>query len=428
MGVSRKIYRLIVLKIIVAIPLIFFLSLCFGQTPIKNYVAAQTQQISTIDPLNDDYSDLLAIGDAIDEARIVMLGEQDHGDAPTFLAKTRLIKYLHERKGFNVLAFESDFFSTNYNWQLVKEAKLTLSDFVNGNITALWSRCTACNPLFKDYLPISLQTQMPLQITGFDNQMGTRYLLPILDSVLQELRIPITDLPQYKSETFPLLTTWYNYTKDSLTVDKIISTYSEIKKQLLKKFPVNNFWVQTVENLIQQNYQFRNWKQDYWKDMNTRDKQMAANLKWLVQTKYANEKIIVWAHNYHVSKYSGHYPEHFLNKALTMGTVFTDDSTLMRQTYIIGFCSYQGTAGRLFGKTYKLQKPKSGSFENWINSKYNYAFVNFRTYNIAHPTDKELFNMSGSIKGNGHHTSHQAEWNRIFDGVFFIRDMYPCER
>lgn len=411
-------------KFTIATVFIFVSQFCFGQTAIKTYVTTHARQVSSIDPANQDYSDLKAIGDAIGEASIVMLGEQDHGDAPTFLAKTRLIKYLHEKKGFKVVAFESDFFSTNYNWQLVKEGKLDLKDFVNRNITALWSQCTSCHPLFQDYLPSSLQTQNPLVITGFDNQMGTQYLLPILDSVLRDLKVPMTTFPDYKSRIFPLLTTWYNYTKDSLTADKIITTYREIKKQMLAKLAPDDFWVQTVENLIQQNLQFRNWNQDYWKDMNTRDRQMAINLKWLVQTKYPNEKIIVWAHNYHISKYSGHYPEEFLNKATTMGTVFTQDSLLMKQTYIIGFTSYQGTAGRLFEKTYKLEKPKTASFENWINTKYNYAFVDFKEYNSA---DNEMFFLSGSIKGK-HHTSHRAEWSRIFDGVFFIRDMYPCER
>lgn len=76
---------------------------------IKKYVVENTKFISNIDPLSSEYNDLEPIGAAIGDAQVVMLGEQDHGDAPALLAKIRLLKYLHEKKGFNVLAFESDF-------------------------------------------------------------------------------------------------------------------------------------------------------------------------------------------------------------------------------------------------------------------------------------------------------------------------------
>lgn len=88
------------------------LSACV-QKDIKQFVVENRVDILSISPDSTDFSDLEAIGKAIGDSRIVMLGEQDHGDAPTFLAKTRLIKYLHEQKGFNVLAFESDFFALN---------------------------------------------------------------------------------------------------------------------------------------------------------------------------------------------------------------------------------------------------------------------------------------------------------------------------
>ncbi len=400
----------------------------YEQEQIKKHVQEQSVQLTTIEPDNTNYEDLKVIGEAVGDARVIMLGEQDHGDAPTFLAKTRLIKYLHEKKGFNVLAFESDFFSTNYNWQAVKEGKLSVADFVKGNITALWSECYACHPLFKQYLPHTLNSGNPLEVTGFDSQVSSKFLLSRLDSVLYHLNIPMTTLPGYKSEIFPLLTTWHNHTKDSTTTDKIIGFYKEIREQLLTKVPIDNFWVKAVENLIQQNVQFRNWKQDYWKDMNTRDEQMAANLKWIVETKYPNEKVIVWAHNYHVSKYARHYPEGTLNEAVTMGTVFTQDPSLLYSTYILGFTSYKGTAGRLFTKIYKINKPKANSFENWLNPKYEYAFVDFKKYNAEYPVGSDPFYLAGATKGNQYHSSQLGVWNRIFDGVFYIKEMYPCKK
>jgi erythromycin esterase-like protein len=89
----------------IAFLMLFFSLQTEGQDLIRDYVKSNTVRLSSINPDSIDYSDLAPIGRAIGDARVVMLGEQDHGDAPTFLAKARLIKYLHEKKGFNVLAF-----------------------------------------------------------------------------------------------------------------------------------------------------------------------------------------------------------------------------------------------------------------------------------------------------------------------------------
>ena len=410
--------------------LLFFPIHLFGQIKIEDYVRNNVSPVLTIEPDSTNYSDLDVIGNAIGNARIVMLGEQDHGDAPTFLAKTRIIKYLHEKKGFNILAFESNFFGLNYDWDLVRNGKMNIDTFILSDIYPIWTQCDACKELFYQYIPATQKTNNPVQLTGFDNQMYSKNLFPVLDSILQNINIPITRTSEYKSQIFPLITSWYKYSKqkDSDTTNQIIGYLSEIKNQMLQKISSDNFWVMVVENLIQENIEFQNIGKDYWKTNNTRDKQMALNLKWLSEVKYSKDKIIVWAHNYHISKYNSHYPEDFMNSAKTMGGDFTSDNDLNKETYIIGFTSYSGTAGRLSQKKYDLPKPKKNSFENWINKKYDFAFIDFKPYNLNNPTMNEDFYMSGSVKGNMLHSYNKAQWNKIFDGVFFIRNMYPCER
>ena len=54
--------------------------------------------LRSIDPNDKDFSDLEPLVKAIGNARIVQLGEQTHGDGATFLAKTRLIKFLQKMK------------------------------------------------------------------------------------------------------------------------------------------------------------------------------------------------------------------------------------------------------------------------------------------------------------------------------------------
>jgi hypothetical protein len=111
-----------------------------------------------------------------------------------------------------------------------------------------------------------------------------------------------------------------------------------------------------------------------------------------------------------------------------MGTVFTSDSAWLNRTYIIGFTSYEGTAGRLTVPEYKVDKPERNGFENWIDPKLDYAFVDFRKFNASAPDANENFYMAGAIKGGQYHKDMMACWNYVFDGVVFIRKMYPCRK
>ncbi|MHC4610214.1 MAG: hypothetical protein ACYS7M_07705, partial [Planctomycetota bacterium] len=51
--------------------------------------------IRSIDPQDEDYSDLQFLREDLRHVRVVLLGEGDHGGGSDFKAKTRLVKFLH---------------------------------------------------------------------------------------------------------------------------------------------------------------------------------------------------------------------------------------------------------------------------------------------------------------------------------------------
>ncbi len=397
-----------------------------AQKNIKQFVTENAVQIRAISPDSTDFSDLKTIGEAIGDAKIVMLGEQDHGDAPTFLAKTRLIQFLHEKMGFTVLAFESDFFGLNQGFDRLEKNRDSITNFIRQNIFPIWTGCNTCEQLFYQYIPATYQTENPLVLSGFDNQMilgySTKHLATYLDSLFQSLHLPITDLPNYKSEILPAIDSLrYGYGGMPANYADLEPYLIQIKNQVAGKLADNSFDIQVINSLLAEYREFKLSKADWRSSSHARDSQMAANLQWLSEVKFPKEKIIVWAANAHVARY---HDSSRKGTITAMGSFLTSDEKLMKNTYIIGFTSYEGNAGRLGSAIYPVRKPKSNGFENWIDKSYDYAFVDFRSYLAKKPARSEPF----YLKALGHFTAFERDWTRVFDGVFFIRDMYPCKR
>jgi len=360
-----------------------------AQNSIKQYVKKAIVPINSIDPLVTDYTDFEEIGKA-GNARIVMLGEQDHGDAPTFLAKTKLIKYLHEQKGFNVLAFESDFFGLNYGWDNVAKTSPAIDSFLSKNIFPVWTHCHTCTELFYQYIPATHKTVSPLHITGFDSQLIMGYsvnrLVPTLDSLLSMLELPITKHPEYRTVILPMidaLRKGYGGTGENfIFFPKLIIYLKEIQQQVSFKLKKDDFWRMLMDNLVASADEYLILSKDIYKGNNIRDNQMANNLAWLSDNKYPNEKIIVWAANGHIAKVEYSYSGSNDAKLRPMGYFFTRDTTKLNKTYILGFDSYSGIAGRLtMSNNYTLQEPEYNGFERWINPSYPYAFIDWKQYN-----------------------------------------------
>ncbi len=116
---------------------------------------------------NDTYADLEFLRSVLDGRRLVQLGESGHGVAEFSQAKVRLIKFMHERMGFDVLAFESGLFECYMANQLTGSGAQMMSSSIFG----VWFT-EDVKALF-EYIKQTQQTEHPLILAGFDTQTSS---------------------------------------------------------------------------------------------------------------------------------------------------------------------------------------------------------------------------------------------------------------
>ncbi|HWB64933.1 MAG TPA: erythromycin esterase family protein, partial [Chitinophagales bacterium] len=300
----------------------------------------------------------------------------------------------------------------NSTWDDMQAGNFSI-DSLRHNIYPIWSKCGQVQPLFT-YIKEQYALGSPLIISGMDCRHALsfsqqNYMATFDSMVLQRCLLSQESKTRFRAMLHLLMAKEYRLKPKRSDRDFLFAAIDTLKQQL-PYLPA--FWKQELDNIKQ-------CAANAWAShplyTSYRDRQMASNLYWLYHEKYAGRKIIVWAHNAHTGRNfnDGKRKIYYYNE-----TAGNEIHNLLGDTlYTIGFTSLTGTAGRLHTRPYKLAIPKGECFENWIESKkLNYAFVNFRNY-----TGNETFNMQGIM-----HWEIKANWTKIFDGEFYIRDMYPC--
>lgn len=119
---------------------------------------------------DEDFSDLAFLNDLIGDRSVVQLGESSHGTAEFNHLKTRMIKYLHQEKGFNVVAFESGFFEGVYSDSIRATGS---GDELMRFIFGVWNTNEVIE-LFR-YVSETQSGPSPLRLAGFDIQISSPY-------------------------------------------------------------------------------------------------------------------------------------------------------------------------------------------------------------------------------------------------------------
>jgi erythromycin esterase len=416
--------------------LCFFFSFYLGRSQdLGTSLTGCLSKVRSIEPSDTDFSDLSGLRTAIGGARIVLLGEQTHGEASTFSAKIRLIRFLHEKLGFDVLAFESGFYDCARIWENVQQGG-TLSQEVTGSLFYMYATSVQMGPLF-DYVQGELHAAHPLVLAGFESQhTGVKAKTQLFD-----------DFERFLKKTSPSVVDedWYLFRRVSVATfgSRDFRPAPEEKARFIRKLTSlerllneggrvtdsltssEGFWYEVVNSIESQATRY--WGMVEGNEVSVRDAQMAKNLTWLAEKAYPGKKIIVWAHNGHIAKGMGSMrggnaagqgiaADAFVPMGATIHRVFGS------KAYCIGFSGSEGTYMNYVNDQLVTVAPRpAASIEGTLAAAGNtYAFLDYRraTGELRKAQDGTLADFQ-PVKG---------VWPEVFDGLFFIAKVYPVER
>lgn len=389
--------------------------------------------LRSIDPADVYYSDLQDLKETLEGVQLVLLGEQTHGEASTFLAKTRLIQFLHQEMDFEVLAFESGLYDCALIWENVKKGE-QLSEEVVGSLFYMYATSRQMKPLF-NYVQSQVYENKPLLLSGFESQhRGEKAKSSLFIDFEAFLKKQHPNLLDQQWQTFKQLSlaTFDDRgfrPKESEKEDyfaKIAELKSTLKEDVASPesyMESPGFWLRITSSIESQ--AMRYWEMVSGNEVSVRDLQMAENLIWLSEKVYPDKKIIVWAHNAHIAKSmkkieADGEANAFLSTFVPMGE--TIHQHFGNKAYAVGF---SGAGGEFMNfvddKIYSVSPASKESIEGQLaNLDLKYAFYDFRQKKGLH-NQKRIARMADFQEVN-------AFWPDTFDAMFFIKEVTPVDR
>ncbi len=379
-----------------------------------NDIQRYKHPIKSISMAYPDNSDLKVLDSVLKNNRIVMLGENIHYDGATMQAKSRLIKYLHENMGYNVVLYEAGQYDT---WMMNEEMKnhnlkIPPSSIGGTGLFDFWWNNKETQPLISYYQTTKTSAQ-PIELGGFDIQFSGDELYEkrskLLKDFLSKNKIDLKPFPLLNKHINQISNFIYKgFAGKNLPGNQKKDLLNEISKleqvvSKLKKTPENIIYTRYLHDMRNNFDKIWKYKAGSMRSMQFRDSLMAKNLIHQIDSVYQGQKIIVWCANIHTfaSRYNKDYEP--------LGAYIK--SKYGKTSYMIDFSSYT----RLNPTKTPADKPGKLAIENIFHAtKTPYFFINLRTVPETSVLKKEI--VSTINQG----VDQKKNWSRFFDGIFYI--------
>jgi erythromycin esterase len=386
---------------------------------------------------------------AIGNKRIVFLGEAVHTDQSILVEKQKIIEYLHDSLGFNVLIEELPFYP--YNLIVNKSKSQTelhlIYNILNGNEEMSVDQLRRIEYVWKTWVRGD-----SLQIKGLDIHIGffSNSYVNYLDSLV-EVHEPGVRLELDWQHFLSLIKKRYLSAEELLFVDSFVN--SVITKmplhqegflivQLLKNasgYLNNEYYRPSITN--------KDLKGKYYDYIYFRDKQMADNLLYYLEKVYPTQKVIVSASNYHIARNIEPIRSSIkeFRKGVPMGQYVWDNHK--DDIYSLAILSAEGEMG-FIAKACEIKPRDRSAFKKIVVNEDDEYLGMFMHTKKAHRFALESFILKSACQSEFiDFTAHSNElkdlgpfllmptfskpikhqWQETYDGIIMLQKAVPVE-
>lgn len=368
---------------------------------------------------------------------IVALGEATHGTAEFFTLKAQLLQSAVCEMGFRVFALEDNQLAVEEinNFVLTGDGNAVES---MAGLFDVWYRTEMLDLVnwvrnYNEQHPAD-----PVYFVGFD---------------MQEVNRPVDKLTEWLQKNDTLL---YKTYKDQLSGirqyaaavysagDSIKLHWSNVARQLLSLLvekesgrwgqvsghtdSMNIRWGTQYARLIQQFCE--NSHRGYWAIY--RDEAMATNISWLKEVRFPGKKMIVWAHDVHVSRGDHPNPAYNLNVSLSMGSFLSRRYGADYKSYSLSTCNGSYSALKSYTNFEKINCPLFPGVDRSLDLSLHQVAQKKKcaALFLPLPRNQEWLNLPQPKRFANHVSIDYGYWERVsmpyqFDGIFFIDTTHP---
>ncbi len=366
-----------------------------------------------------DMSDLAFLNSLVEERRVVQLGESSHGVSEFNMTKVRLIKYLHEHLGYDVVAFESDLLSC-YLANAGHDNRSPLETMKN-SIYMIWHSDETL-ALF-EYLDQTMQTDRPLILAGFDYAYFKarpdfwRDIVACADSTYSQVVFSFVERLAAEADygrTAALPDSSRQFYLDQFHgLAEFLDLHMEKISKSWSGDPLDPL---VAHRAAASEARFLNDYRSEGNDFAVRDSCMADNMEFLLDELYPGRKFIVWAHNDHI-RHQGDSVVWYGFRSLGQNLA----ERRRQDLYTVGFFMGRGYSVTNGKDLYKILDPPAGTLSAVLEQAgQKYLFVDLS----GAPSGSATAWMDNTINARtwGFGTSNQV-LREQYDGLIYIDEV-----